>query len=369
MGVSLLDVQIALSADFPNHKTSEVTGGIKSMTKQRYKVGVLRSAICKVARVIDKSHVRVFMFHRFSESLDPRKTNVALFRRQMEQIKNNYTPVSFSMAARAILEGRRVKRPYVCITVDDGHVDFFQLAWPVLQSLNIPATVFVTTSFMDGAWLWADALEHVIFSAKEGRFEVELPSGGYGFQLTTDDAQRRAVWRRIASELKWNNQARDRVIADLARALKFQLPQSPTPDYASMGWGAARKLAENGIEIGGHTISHSYLPGLDDSALDRELRQGREQIEAQISKPVLALAYPNGSAKDVDERVVNAAKNSGYACAAVAYKPTHGVAASDVFRIGRWPAGNDMRSFEYALSGATHIKRKVMTSLGREIAN
>lgn len=326
---------------------------------------ILQNAVCGLARILDKSHVRVFMFHRFSEGDDPRKTSAAVFRAQLELLKTDYTPVQFSEAAEAISSGKRMRRPYACVTVDDGHADFFHIAWPILRELEVPATVFVTTSFMDGKWLWTDALEYMMFNAVEDSYQVVLPSGKFAFRLTADERGRREIWRRVAADMKWNNQVREKVLADMASALSFQLPESPVPTYASMGWDKVRELADNGIEIGAHTVSHSFLPGLSDSALDLELRGARLQIEEQISRHVSALAYPNGSTRDVNDRVIKAAQDSGYSCAAVAYKPCPGDSSSDLFRIGRWPAGNDMRSFRYALSGATHIKRRIRHFFGR----
>jgi peptidoglycan/xylan/chitin deacetylase (PgdA/CDA1 family) len=81
---------------------------------------------------------------------------------------------------------------------------------------------------------------------------------------------------------------------------------------ATMSWNELRALAENGVEIGSHTVSHPHLPQLADDELDRELGQARERIESELGRPCPLLAYPYGEA---DGRVASAARRAGYAAA------------------------------------------------------
>lgn len=64
------------------------------------------------------------------------------------------------------------------------------------------------------------------------------------------------------------------------------------------------ELAGRGVEIGAHTVDHVDLTGLDDAALDDQLRRGRALLEEHAGRPVEHLAYPFGHA---DARVHTAA--------------------------------------------------------------
>lgn len=70
-----------------------------------------------------------------------------------------------------------------------------------------------------------------------------------------------------------------------------------------------RDLAARGVEIGAHGIDHQDLTRLDDGALARELRVGRERLCEWIGRPVRYLAYPFGA---FDARVL-ATAGSAYA--------------------------------------------------------
>jgi peptidoglycan/xylan/chitin deacetylase (PgdA/CDA1 family) len=83
-------------------------------------------------------------------------------------------------------------------------------------------------------------------------------------------------------------------------------------ELATMDWPELRRLAKQGVEIGSHTLLHSKLTRLSDRELDRELRESRARIEAELGKPCRFLAYPYG---EEDARVRLAARDAGYEAA------------------------------------------------------
>jgi peptidoglycan/xylan/chitin deacetylase (PgdA/CDA1 family) len=85
---------------------------------------------------------------------------------------------------------------------------------------------------------------------------------------------------------------------------------SPTyADLETLDWDALRSLADRGVEIGSHTVSHPHLTRIGDSELERELRDSRECIETELQRPCRFLAYPDG---DNDQRVRAAVRDAGY---------------------------------------------------------
>jgi peptidoglycan/xylan/chitin deacetylase (PgdA/CDA1 family) len=85
---------------------------------------------------------------------------------------------------------------------------------------------------------------------------------------------------------------------------------SAYPDaLATMDWDQLRDLVDRNVEIGSHTLTHAHLTQLSDAELSRDLRESREQIEAELGRPCRFVAYPYG---DDDERVHRAARAAGY---------------------------------------------------------
>lgn len=83
-------------------------------------------------------------------------------------------------------------------------------------------------------------------------------------------------------------------------------------ELATMDWAGLRRLAEQGVEVGSHTVSHPHLTELSDARLADELRESRRRIAAELGRPCRLLAYPYG---EQDERVRAAARAAGYEAA------------------------------------------------------
>jgi peptidoglycan/xylan/chitin deacetylase (PgdA/CDA1 family) len=83
-------------------------------------------------------------------------------------------------------------------------------------------------------------------------------------------------------------------------------------EMATMTWDELRGLAERGVEIGSHTITHPHLTRISDDELSRELHESRAKLEDELGQPCPFLAYPYG---ENDARVRNAARRAGYAAA------------------------------------------------------
>jgi len=76
-----------------------------------------------------------------------------------------------------------------------------------------------------------------------------------------------------------------------------------------------RELADAGMTIGAHTLSHPMLSQMPEELAFQEISQGRARLEAALSKPVWALAYPFGNSEAVSAREPELARRAGFKCA------------------------------------------------------
>ncbi len=95
----------------------------------------------------------------------------------------------------------------------------------------------------------------------------------------------------------------------------FTIPELASDDpedlneLRTMSWNDLRRLADIGVEIGSHTVSHPHLPILSDSELRREVSGSKSEIEDELARPCTEFAYPYG---EFDGRVRAAARAAGY---------------------------------------------------------
>lgn len=70
--------------------------------------------------------------------------------------------------------------------------------------------------------------------------------------------------------------------------------QNGYPRRELASWDELRQMAEQGVEIGSHTVTHCSLDTAEEGSSACEVRDSRHQIGESLGKPVRFLAYPYG---------------------------------------------------------------------------
>ncbi len=76
-----------------------------------------------------------------------------------------------------------------------------------------------------------------------------------------------------------------------------------------MDWSQLREMADNGMSIQSHGVSHEPLETLSELRLEEELDQSKKTIEDKIGKEVDTISLPHGS---MHRKTLEKAKNVGY---------------------------------------------------------
>ncbi|MFD9391590.1 polysaccharide deacetylase family protein [Streptomyces sp. NPDC060000] len=77
-----------------------------------------------------------------------------------------------------------------------------------------------------------------------------------------------------------------------------------------LDWRQVRRLAESGVEIGGHSHTHPQLDQVGDARLDAELIRSRDIVTGELGAPPASFAYPYGYSS---RRVRTAVRGHGFA--------------------------------------------------------
>lgn len=126
-------------------------------------------------------------------------------------------------------------------------------------------------------------------------------------------------------------------------------------ELLTMPWQTLRELAERGVEMGSHTVSHAHLPELGQDELLAELRDSRERMDDQLGRPCRFLAYPYGQH---DARVHAAARAAGYTAAFTLDPPTGAFEPLAVPRVGVYRGDRRLR---FALK-TSRLRQPVMAA-------
>lgn len=262
-----------------------------------YYSGVL---VClRFLKNISAKHDRwiILRYHRVHESAsrDPFHLSVspAVFESQMNYLKQRY--IVTGMPSDQTQEASN-KKNRLTITFDDGYLDNYTQAYPILKKNNLPAAIFLTSGLIDTAKkFWWDALEYALGNAatKEVRINYRDKNGNRIEKLFSIADENEKIRTLQALEIL-GNQLDDSQKEALVEQIHLQCRSAQDTERMVMNWREIREMAENGIEIGAHGVNHKLLTKISREEAVFEIEESKRQIETALGKKVLYFAYPGG---------------------------------------------------------------------------
>lgn len=215
----------------------------------------------------------ILIYHRILEQRDPLLPGAPdqrTFARHLRLLQRCFRVLPLELALDLLAQGRLPARA-LAITFDDGYADNAELALPVLRSLDLHATFFIATAYLDGGCMWNDhVIEHV----------RQLPAQRY--TLT----QRLQLIDATLTRFKY-------LPFDERQQRAIELGAMPLRPLM-MTSAQVRQLAAAGMGIGAHTHRHPILARMTDQEAAHDIATGKSIIERLTGQPVTLFAYPNG---------------------------------------------------------------------------
>jgi len=235
------------------------------------------------------------------------------FRRQLVWLKRHYQVISLAEVEAVVRSGR--PRPgLAAITIDDGYENNLAIAWPILRELGLPATVFITVDVIERQRPYDhDRVELALRCTDRTSVELAVNGERRVFDLGSMAARGQAVY----SIKGWLSKLPGDGAIELREQLCAQCWRDEYLDrhrvaYQPLTWTQVEQLADEGMEIASHTLTHPHLARIGDEEVRRELGESRRILEARIAKPVTRISYPHGS---FDQRTERIAEETGYTSA------------------------------------------------------
>jgi peptidoglycan/xylan/chitin deacetylase (PgdA/CDA1 family) len=264
-----------------------------------------------------RQRLTVLAYHRIIEwqtdSFDDYEPVVsatpALFAQQMEWLEDYFSVISLWDLHTALTEGKPLPANPLLITFDDGYLDNYEHAFPVLRSRGFPAVIFLATSRMsDHRRLWWDEVAYICYHAPAAITSLPL----LGSVSLTSKVQRRQAREVLIQRLKALPEAeRAAVVESLYQATSIMRPQEPK----FMNWEQVRELVSSGIACQPHTVNHPIMTRISAQEQKHELAESAAAIARETGQTITAFAYPNGTPADYDRQTIQALQETGYTMA------------------------------------------------------
>lgn len=234
-------------------------------------------------------------------------------RAQMTYVRAKFATPPASEVLESLRRGR-FDAPTALVTFDDGYLDNYELAFPVLRELGVPGCFFVVSGYVDAPTLpWWD---RVAYSVRRTSFETI--SIDYPEPLTFDlrRESRPAVTAGILRAFKRARPLdRNRFFDALATATGVDVDADELAKKLFAPWAALREMQAGGMTIGSHTVTHPVLASLPEDDQLRELADSRERIGEMLGEKPALLAYPVGGPTAFTDVTQRLARDTGYSAA------------------------------------------------------
>lgn len=274
----------------------------------------------------------VLLYHRVNPDNDPffPAISVKVFDAQMRYLAANYRVLPLADIIKGIRQGLGVAPGTIAVTFDDGYRDNYVYAHPILKKYNLPATLFAATSYIGTEKLmWNDKLAMAVKLTTQQ--SITLPGAAQSTSLASMPEKLRAL-EQILEMLKTLPETDKQALADemFGRLYKKRLKIEPL----MLSWAELRKLAQEGWEIGAHTVNHVILTKVPLWQANDEINSSASVLKQELDRPVRLFAYPNGKSGDYNISIKKILAENGY-IGAVTTVDRLNAEDADLFAIGR----------------------------------
>ena len=277
--------------------------------------------------------LRVLTYHRVanlqdSPALHPQIISATPknFEKQMRLVAQKYQAVSMAQMLEAIAKKKSLPPRAVLITFDDAYYDF-GVAWSILRSLKLTATLFVPTAYPDHPEraFWWDRLYRAMMNSSYR----ELKLAPFGVLPLADAKMQAESLKRVQNHIK-NISHHDATA--LVNEVCEKLGSKPLVQKSVLSWKELRQLAKEGVTMCAHTQTHPIMTQLTPEDLRREVVGAQDDLKREIGETLPIFCYPSGSH---DDAVVKVLREESFTVAFTTMKGQNDLRTTDLLRLRR----------------------------------
>jgi peptidoglycan/xylan/chitin deacetylase (PgdA/CDA1 family) len=229
------------------------------------------------------------------------------FRRHLAVLVKRFRILTLEEFGSYLQRGEPFPDRSCLVTFDDGWIDNYHTAYPILLEYGVPATIFLPLAYIGAdRMFWQEELSlrlsELLHSTEEK--DLRLIRSLMKSEGLPDEEQVQS----FIQELK--GAGSEGISAVLGR-LRDHQTDAPLPEHDNryVDWRQVEEMLAHGVSFGSHCISHRILTRLSPNEKRAEIVDSRSQLADKLGVEVKAIAYPNG---DYDDEVVDLTGAAGY---------------------------------------------------------
>lgn len=327
-----------------------------TFTKKLFKKGVVEVIyLGSVLGMLQPRGPLILTYHRISSHSSDRNfsgscslaVSLDIFERQIRYLKEHYILVSLDSLIgyirNGVLNGNATKM--AALTFDDGYKDTYELAYPILRKYDVPATIFLTTQYLDRETvnLWWCELADLI-SEYKGKVIIRYKEREYSWFIDSARKRRECYGRLGEIFMSQGPAEQDEFMKELRE--QFKAKGKENHKSLMLTWDMVKEMVGSGlISIGNHTVSHPALSTLSKDAQEEEIRNAKQRLEDVLGIKISSFAYPYGAREHYSHESIDIVKKyHDYAVTTVLRELKNG-AGSYLYELPRTGVLRNLRYF------------------------
>ncbi len=250
----------------------------------------------RLARHVTRHGLRIICYHGFAVAEEYKYRSTLFirddfFRKRVEYLRRERYPILPLRDALDALAAGQLPPCSTVITMDDGWRGVYTVGLPIIQELEIPVTVYVTTYYVQNRMPVYTVTVSYLFWRATPRV-VDLPRGIGSFDLECEAAKAEEVAQKFGAELPPDE--RLEFLRELAAVLGVCFDEIERQHlFEVMDEQQLRGLAAAGVDIQLHSHRHQW-PLYDKETVESEIAENRRLLQRAVSYPLEHFCYPSG---------------------------------------------------------------------------
>lgn len=294
----------------------------------------------------------VLFWHGVSDKASPdiegESFPVTLFLKQIRYLKHHYEIISMDEYYERY-KNHTFNNHEVVITFDDGYKNNLTVAAPILKSLNIPFTVFISAQNVETQERFYVLTPRLIIIGASLE-QVDIPMLSYSRHCTTHK-DRVECAHEIEYRIKYLPheeaiQVSNFLISLIGKEKYSELCQKYTEGNL-LSWQDVITLSRDfNCTIGSHCLNHCICHQTQDKEIVKiQIEDSKHLIENRTGFKCEYFAYPNGDYTDYSNKVVAANYKMGFSTERI-----HAYDSNSLASIGRIGVSSSFLLFKYAIT-------------------
>jgi len=268
-----------------------------------------------------------------------------IFEQHLIFLKKHYNVLPLSDFLESIKD-KKIQLPpnSALITFDDGLMNNYTVAFPLLQQHQLPATIFLCTNMIGRKKMfWFDELYFLMKYGLEQNINfLDIHDLFFNISNPIDTT---FLYCQVVEKMKRLGRKEQNAVLDNLRQEIIYNQKELLEDFTCLSEEHIKEMKKTGlISFGVHTANHRILTELSKDEMSAEINQPRQILSDILDENVYSFCYPNGRPRQdftlTDESYL---KKSGYLCA---FSTEAGLCSSqsNEFRLPRISADNNLTS-------------------------